>query len=58
MILVSLANNIGSDTELILRRRSFQYIMNRGPRIDPWGTPCINVPQSDKIYLQSPFCTL
>jgi hypothetical protein len=28
MILVSLGNNIGSDTELILRRRSFQYIMN------------------------------
>jgi len=38
MILVSSANNIGSDIEFILRRRLFIYIMNnRGPRIDPWG---------------------
>jgi hypothetical protein len=58
-ILVSLPSNIGSDTELILRQRSFKYIMNnRSPRIDPWGTPCINVPQSEKKYLQSPFCAL
>jgi len=49
MTLVSSANNTGSHTECILRGRSFIYIMkNRGPRIDPWGTPCFNVPQSQK----------
>ena len=51
MTLVSSANNIGSDTEFILRGRSFIYIMNkRGPRIDPWETPCFNVPQSEKKF--------
>jgi hypothetical protein len=36
MTLVSLANNIGSDTEFIFRGRSFTYIMkNKGPRIEP-----------------------
>ena len=44
--LVSSTNNNGSGIEFILRGRSFTYIMNnRGPRIDPWGTPCFNVPQ-------------
>ena len=39
MMLESSANNISSDTEFILRGRSFIYIMNnKGPRIDPWGT--------------------
>jgi hypothetical protein len=47
MTLVSSANNTGSDTEFILRGRSFIYIMNnRGPRNYPWGTPYFNVPQS------------
>ena len=28
------------------------YIMNnRGPRIDPWGTPCFCVPQAVKKFL-------
>ena len=36
MTLVPSANNTGSDTEFILRGRSFMYIMNkRGPGIDP-----------------------
>jgi len=49
MTLVSSANNIGSDTEFILRGRSFIYIMNnRDPRITPWGTPCFSLPQSEK----------
>jgi hypothetical protein len=49
MTLVSSANNIGSGIEFILSGRSFICIMNnRGPRIDPWGTPCFNVPQSEK----------
>jgi hypothetical protein len=51
MTLVSLANNIGSDTEFILRGRPFKYIMhNRGPRTDPWRTPCFNVLQSEKKF--------
>jgi hypothetical protein len=49
MTLVSSANNNGSHIQFILRRRSFQYIMNYiGPIIDHWGTPCLNVTQSDK----------
>jgi len=40
MTLVSSTNNIGSDTEFILRGRLFIYIMNNtGPRIDPCGNP-------------------
>ena len=49
MTLLSSANNIGSDTEFILRGRSFMYTMNnRGPRIDPWRKPNFNIPQSQK----------
>ena len=46
MTLVTSANNVGSDTALIVRGRSFIYIyiMNSGgPRTDPWGTPCFCV---------------
>jgi hypothetical protein len=51
MTLVSSANNIGLDIEFIPRGRPFLYIMNnRGPRIDPWGTPCFSVPQSEKKF--------
>jgi len=60
---VSSANNIGSDTEFILRGRLFIYIMNnRDHRINPWGTPCFSLPQSEtKIRavlddLTSTFC--
>ena len=36
---MSLSNNTDSDTEFILKGRSFMYLMNnRDPRIDPWGT--------------------
>jgi len=49
--LVASANNNGSYIEFILRGRPFIYIINnRGPRIDPWGTPCFNVPQSKKHF--------
>jgi len=49
---VSSTNNISSDTEFILRGRSFIYIMNnKGPGIDPWGTVCFIVPQSEKKIL-------
>jgi len=49
---VSSTNIISSDTEFILRGRSFIYIMNnKGPGIDPWGTVCFIVPQSEKKIL-------
>jgi hypothetical protein len=49
MILMSSANNIGSDTEFILMGRSFIHIMhNTGPRIDALGNPYFNVPQLEK----------
>jgi hypothetical protein len=36
--LVSLSNNTDSDIEIILRGKSFIYLMNnRGPTTDPWG---------------------
>jgi hypothetical protein len=39
LTLVSSANNIGSDTECIVRGRSFMYVTNSsGPRIDCWVT--------------------
>jgi len=38
MTLVSSINNIGSDMEFFLRERSFIYVMNTGPIIDPWRT--------------------
>jgi hypothetical protein len=45
---ISSANNIGSDTEFILKGLSFICIMNnRGPRIDPWVTAYLIVPQSE-----------
>jgi len=51
MTLVVSANKICSDTEFILRERSFIHIINnRGPRIDPWRTPRFNVSQSEKIF--------
>jgi hypothetical protein len=51
MTLVSLANIIGYDTEFTLRGKLFIHIMNnRGSRIDPLGTPCFNVPQSEKKF--------
>jgi hypothetical protein len=49
MKLVLSANNIGSDIEFVLRGRLFICITNnRSPRIDPWGTPCFNMHQSEK----------
>jgi hypothetical protein len=46
---VSSVNNIGSDTEIIVRGRSVLYITkNKESRTDPWGTPRFNVPQSEK----------
>jgi hypothetical protein len=50
MTLISLANNIGYDIEFIPRGRPNIYMNNRGPRIDPWGTPCFTVLQSEKTF--------
>jgi hypothetical protein len=48
MALVLSANIIGFDKLFIVRGRSFIYkvyiIKRKGPRIDPWGTPCFTVP--------------
>jgi len=46
--LVSSANSIGSAREFICNGMSFIYTKNRrGPRMDPWGTPYFNIPQSE-----------
>jgi hypothetical protein len=37
MTLVPSANNIGSETEFILRGRLLTWSMNTGPINDPWG---------------------
>jgi hypothetical protein len=51
MTLLSSAKSIGFDMEFIFRGRAFIYIMNnKGPRIDPWGTQCFSVPQSEKTF--------
>jgi len=50
--LVSSTNNVCSDIEYILRGKSFTYISNNiGPGIDPWGTPCFSVPESETTLL-------
>jgi hypothetical protein len=49
--LVSSANIMGSDKVYTVGLRSFIYIMkSKGPRIDPWGTPCFIVPQFEKRF--------
>jgi hypothetical protein len=51
MTLVSSANNIVTYIEFVLRGRSFIYYEQRGTRIDPWGTPCFIVLQSEIKFL-------
>jgi hypothetical protein len=49
--LVSSANIMGFDKLFIVRGRSFMYIIkSKGPRIDPWGTPCFTFPQLRKNF--------
>jgi hypothetical protein len=49
--LVLSANIMGFAKVFIVGGRSFMYIMkSKGPRIDPWGTPCFNVPQFEKKF--------
>jgi hypothetical protein len=48
--LVSSAN-MGSDKVFIVEGRSFTYIMkSKGPRIDPYGTPCFIGPQFEEEF--------
>jgi hypothetical protein len=50
--LVSSANIMGFDKLFIVGGRSLMYIIkSKGPRIDPWGTPCFTVPQFEKKIL-------
>jgi hypothetical protein len=50
MTLVSTANIMGSDTVFIVTGRSFMYIMkSKGPRTDPWETPCFTMFYSSTI---------
>jgi hypothetical protein len=42
---------MGSVKVFIVGGRLFMYIMkSKGPRIDPWGTPCLIVPQFEKKF--------
>jgi hypothetical protein len=42
---------MGSDKVFILEGRSFmQVIKRKGPKIDPWGTPYVTVPQLKKKF--------
>jgi hypothetical protein len=48
--LVSSINKKSSDKVFIVGGRSLIYIMkSKGPKIDPWGTPCFTVPDLRKI---------
>ena len=51
MTLVPSENNIGFDTEFILRGRPFIHIMNNiCPRVDPQGIPRFNISLSEKKF--------
>ena len=50
-ILVSFANNISSNKEVIHIGKLRMWIMNdKGPRMDIWWIPCFNVPQWEKEF--------
>jgi hypothetical protein len=52
MILVTSANNMGSEKVFILEGRLFMYVMkSKGPRIDPWGTLCCFNSQSIAVCI-------
>jgi hypothetical protein len=47
---------MGSGEIFIVGGKSFTYIMKRkGPRIDPWGTPCFIVSSLRKILYLGDF---
>jgi hypothetical protein len=48
---MSSVNIMVSVKVFIVGGKSFMYIMkSKGPRIDPWGTQCFIVPQSEKKF--------
>jgi hypothetical protein len=49
--LVSSVNKMVSDEILIVGGRSFIYVMkSKGPKIDPWGTPCFPLPHFEENF--------
>jgi hypothetical protein len=51
MTLVSSENIMGSVKVFIVGGRASMYIMkSKGPRIDPWGTPCFIVTQFERKF--------
>jgi hypothetical protein len=51
MTLVSSTYIMGYDNICIVEGRSFMYVMkSKGPKIDPWGTPCVAVPQLEMKF--------
>jgi hypothetical protein len=60
--LVSSLNKMGSDKTFIIGGWSCIYIMkSKGPKIDPWRTPCCTVPHAEENFCNdfiSVFCFL
>jgi hypothetical protein len=53
-ILVSSAKIIGVEVLFIMLGKSFMYIRkSRGPRTEPFGTPCITLAQFETLLLFS-----
>jgi len=51
-ILVSSAKIIGAEVLFIILGKSFMYKRkSRGPKIEPCGTPCLTVAQSETLLL-------
>jgi len=51
-ILVSSAKIIGAEVLFIILRKSFIYKRkSRGPKIEPCGTPCLTLAQSETLLL-------
>jgi hypothetical protein len=49
--LVSSENTVGSDKLFIVGGRSFIYIKkSKGPKFDPWVTPCFTVPHFEEYF--------
>jgi hypothetical protein len=54
IMLVSSANRIGLDILGMILGRSLTYRRkNRGPNMEPWGTPCLTVFHSEVYFLES-----
>jgi hypothetical protein len=48
-------STLSRNYDTLVIKNSFLYIMkNTGLRVEPWGTPCFIVPQSEKKLQASP----